>query len=70
VIAASTWNSCPRDANGNPGPYEAALINNPIADPDRPLEILRTIHAFDPCMACAVHMIHPDGRKIITVRDR
>ncbi len=53
----STWNAGPRDAAGQRGPYEAALIGNPVADPSRPLEALRTVHSFDPCLACAIHVL-------------
>jgi hydrogenase large subunit len=56
-VVPSTWNASPRDEQGQRGPYEAALLNTPVADPDQPLEILRTIHSFDPCMACAVHVL-------------
>jgi Ni,Fe-hydrogenase I large subunit len=55
VVDASTWNASPRDGRGRRGAMEQALIGTPVADPDRPLEILRTVHSFDPCMACAVH---------------
>jgi [NiFe] hydrogenase large subunit/hydrogenase large subunit len=61
AVVPSTWNAGPRDSRGQLGPYEAALIGTPLADPERPLEILRTIHSFDPCMACAVHVM--DGRR-------
>ena len=54
--------------NGNPGAYEAALVGTPVADPQRPLEILRTLHSFDPCMACAAHVYDADGRDIVEVR--
>ena len=67
-VVPSTWNGGPRDSKGRPGPYEASLIDNPVADAKRPLEILRTIHSFDPCIACAVHMLAPDGREMIKVR--
>ena len=53
---------------GNPGAYEAALVGTPVADPQRPLEILRTLHSFDPCMACAAHLYDADGRDIAEVR--
>ena len=56
-IVPSTWNAGPRDAHGQRGAYEAALLNTPIADPERPLEVLRTVHSFDPCLACAVHVV-------------
>jgi len=66
-IVPSTWNSSPRDANGQPGAYEAALIGTPVADPEQPIEILRTIHSFDPCMACAVHVVDARGRELTRV---
>jgi Ni,Fe-hydrogenase I large subunit len=62
VVAPSTWNAGPRDAQGQRGPYEASLLDTPIADPERPLEVLRTVHSFDPCLACAVHVVRADGR--------
>ena len=68
AIVPSTWNSGPRDAQGQPGPYEAALAGTPMHDPKQPLEILRTIHSFDPCLACAVHVTDPDGRDLCQVR--
>ncbi len=67
-VVPSTWNAGPRDAMGSPGPYEQALIGNPVADPEQPLEILRTIHSFDPCMACGVHVLDPSGREVVKVR--
>jgi hydrogenase large subunit len=63
-VVPSTWNASPRDANGQVGAYEAALVGTPVADPEQPLEILRTIHSFDPCMACAVHVVDPRGREL------
>jgi Ni,Fe-hydrogenase I large subunit len=67
-IVPSTWNAGPRDANGAPGPYEQALVGNPVHDPEQPLEILRTVHSFDPCMACGVHVLDADRREVIRVR--
>jgi len=67
-VVPSTWNAGPRDAQDQLGPYEASLIGNPIADPERPLEVLRTIHSFDPCIACAVHMLDPEGREVMKVK--
>lgn len=61
VIAPTTWNAAPRNTEGEPGPYEASLVGTPIADDQKPLEILRTIHSFDPCLACSVHLIKADG---------
>jgi len=57
VVAPTTWNASPRDSEGQPGPYEQALVGTPVADPERPLELLRTVHSFDPCLACAVHVL-------------
>lgn len=67
-VVPSTWNAGPRDAQDQLGPYEASLLANPIADPERPLEVLRTIHSFDPCIACAVHMLDPEGREVVKVK--
>ena len=67
AIVPSTWNGSPRDAKGLPGAYEAALIGTPVADPEQPVEILRTVHSFDPCMACAVHVLDADGKEITKV---
>ena len=63
AVVPTTWNAGPRDAQGQRGAYEASLLTTPVADPARPLEILRTIHSFDPCIACAVHVIDAKGRK-------
>jgi len=67
IVVPSTWNASPKDAKGQHGAYEAALLNTPMADPQRPLEILRTIHSFDPCLACASHVIGPDGRRLAEI---
>ena len=69
-IVPSTWNSGPRDKDGVPGPYEASLVGTPVADADQPLEVLRTLHSFDPCMACAVHVVDPKGRELSRVKVR
>ena len=61
AVVPSTWNAGPRDPQGQRGAYEAALRGTPISDPERPLEILRTIHSFDPCLACAVHVVNANG---------
>jgi hydrogenase large subunit len=68
AVVPTTWNAGPRDTAGVPGPYEAALQGIRIADPKQPLEILRTVHSFDPCLACAVHLIDPDGEELLQVR--
>jgi hydrogenase large subunit len=70
AVVPTTWNASPRDEQGVPGPYEASLVGNPIAQAEKPLEVLRTIHSFDPCVACAVHAIDPAGREITEVRVR
>lgn len=62
-VVPSTWNAGPRDQLGQRGAYEAALLHTPVADPERPLEILRTVHSFDPCLACAVHVVDANGRE-------
>ncbi|MCC2113041.1 MAG: nickel-dependent hydrogenase large subunit, partial [Hyphomicrobiales bacterium] len=67
AVVPSTWNAGPRDAKGQPGPYEAALAGHTLHDPKQPIEILRTIHSFDPCIACAVHINDPDGNELIKV---
>ena len=67
-VVPSTWNAGPRDAQGRPGPYEAALVGTPIAKPDQPLEILRTLHSFDPCMACGVHVVDATKRELARIR--
>jgi [NiFe] hydrogenase large subunit/hydrogenase large subunit len=68
-VVPSTWNAGPRDAKGRRGPYEEALLGTPVADAERPLEILRTVHSFDPCMACGVHVVDAHRRSIAEVRD-
>jgi hydrogenase large subunit len=68
IVVPSTWNAGPRDGNGVSGAYESALLGTPVADPTQPLEILRTIHSFDPCMACAAHLLDKDGNPIVEVR--
>jgi Ni,Fe-hydrogenase I large subunit len=67
-IVPSTWNAGPRDAGGARGPYEAALLGTPVANPEQPLEILRTVHSFDPCMACGVHVVDATGHELLHVR--
>ncbi len=68
AVVPSTWNAGPRDAKGQPGAYEAALQHNHVMhDPKQPIEILRTIHSFDPCIACAVHVTDPDGEELVQV---
>jgi len=68
MVVPSTWNIGPRCANDKRGPLEEALMNTPVADPKRPVEILRTIHAFDPCIACGVHVIDPQTNEVYKFR--
>ncbi len=68
AVVPSTWNASPRDASGAHGPYEASLLHTPLARPEEPLEVLRTVHSFDPCMACACHTFDPSGRQIAKVK--
>lgn len=67
-VVPSTWNASPRDPSGKIGAYEAALLGTPMADPTRPLEVLRTIHSFDPCLACATHLYGEDGEPLAEVQ--
>jgi hydrogenase large subunit len=67
-VVPSTWNACPRNDKDEPGPYEASIADNPIADPERPLEVLRTVHSFDPCIACAIHVTDTENGSAITVK--
>ncbi len=67
-VVPSTWNAGPRDSNDTPGPYEASLVGNPMANAQLPLEVLRTVHSFDPCIACAVHMLDPAGAELSRVK--
>ncbi|HEU5155901.1 MAG TPA: nickel-dependent hydrogenase large subunit [Streptosporangiaceae bacterium] len=68
LVVPTTWNGSPRDAAGRRGAWEQALLTTPLADPERPVEVLRTLHSFDPCMACAVHVHDPASGASVTVR--
>jgi hydrogenase large subunit len=68
AVVPSTWNAGPRDEKDQPGPYEASLVGNPVADAERPLELIRTVHSFDPCLACAIHTVDVEGTEIATVK--
>ncbi len=71
AVVPSTWNAGPRDAHGQPGPYEAALMDrHTLFDPKQPLEIQRTIHSYDPCIACAVHVVDPQGEELVQIKVR
>jgi hydrogenase large subunit len=69
AVVPSTWNAGPLDSEGQHGPYEASLMDNhALYDPKQPLEVLRTVHSFDPCLACAVHLTDPDGEEMMEVK--
>ncbi|MDD2422329.1 MAG: nickel-dependent hydrogenase large subunit, partial [Heliobacteriaceae bacterium] len=68
AIVPTTWNASPNDHKGQQGPYEACLTGTPMVDPNQPLEILRTIHSFDPCMACAVHLMDTQDQEVAVVK--
>ncbi|HKK13975.1 MAG TPA: nickel-dependent hydrogenase large subunit [Gammaproteobacteria bacterium] len=70
AVVPSTWNAGPRDAQGQDGPYEASLKGTNLHNPKEPVEILRTIHSFDPCIACAVHVADPQGEELVKVKVR
>jgi hydrogenase large subunit len=65
VITPTCWNASPKDSNGTHGPIEQALIGTTIYDPSRPIEVLRVIHSFDPCLSCAVHVMRPEGEPVV-----
>jgi hydrogenase large subunit len=66
-VVPTTWNASPRDPNGQLSAYESSLIDTPVADPELPLEIIRTVHSFDPCLACAVHLYDEHGNHVSRV---
>lgn len=69
AVVPSTWTSGPRNFEGVPGPYEQSLVGTPVADPHKPLEVVRTIHSFDPCMSCAVHVVDAvNGNEVTRVK--
>jgi hydrogenase large subunit len=68
AVVPTTWNASPRDEKGISGPYESSLLGNPVADPSKPLEVLRTVHSFDPCMACACHTLDARGHEVAQVK--
>jgi hydrogenase large subunit len=70
AVVPSTWNSGPRNAQDSPGPYEASLVGTPVADADKPLEVLRTVHSFDPCLACAIHLVDKENNQVVRVNGR
>jgi len=64
LVVPTTWNGSPRDAKNQHSSFEASLIGTPVAKLDEPVEIIRTIHSFDPCLACAVHLYDPEGKHL------
>jgi len=70
AVVPTTWNGSPRDPAGNIGAFEASLLNTPMADPEQPVEILRTLHSFDPCLACSTHIMGPSGEELTQVQVR
>jgi hydrogenase large subunit len=68
AVVPTTWNASPRDPSGQIGAYEAALLGTPMVNPDQPLEILRTVHSFDPCLACSTHVISHEGQELSSVK--
>lgn len=70
AVVPSTWNAGPRDAQDQRGPYEAALEGHVLSNPEQPIEILRTLHSFDPCIACAVHLTDPRGEELLRIQVR
>ena len=69
-VVPTTWNGSPRDHEGNIGAFEASLMDTPMANPEQPLEILRTLHSFDPCLACSTHVMSPDGQEMAKIQVR
>ncbi|WP_027157817.1 nickel-dependent hydrogenase large subunit [Methylobacter luteus] len=69
-VVPTTWNGSPRDEQGNIGAFEAALMNTKVERPEEPVEILRTLHSFDPCLACSTHIISPEGTELTQVKVR
>jgi hydrogenase large subunit len=67
-VVPTTWNAAPRNEKDQPGAYEACLVDTPVADPEKPLEVLRTVHSFDPCLACAVHVVDQENHPVVTVK--
>ena len=68
AVVPSTWNAGPRNQNDEMGPYELSIIGTPVADPIKPLEVVRTIHSFDPCMSCAVHVVNTENGEVTQVK--
>jgi len=68
AVVPSTWNFAPRDEKGVKGPVEQALIGVPVPDPENPINVVRVVRSYDPCLACAIHIIEPNSNKILEFR--
>ena len=68
AVVSATWNGSPRDARGQRGPWEEALTGTPVADTERPVEVLRTARSFDPCMGCPMHLGDTQGREMTRIQ--
>lgn len=69
-VVPTTWNGSPRDAKNQIGAFEASLLNTPMVNPEQPVEILRTLHSFDPCLACSTHVMSPSGQELVEITVR
>ncbi|MES9955064.1 MAG: nickel-dependent hydrogenase large subunit [Candidatus Thiodiazotropha sp. 6PLUC2] len=69
-VVPTTWNGSPRDSEGNIGAFEASLMNTKVERADQPVEILRTLHSFDPCLACSTHVMSEEGKELAKVKVR
>ena len=67
IITPTCWNGSPKDTSGVRGPIEQALIGTPVSNAAQPVEVLRVVHSFDPCMSCAVHVMRPDGKPVTVI---
>jgi len=68
LVVPTTWNVSPRSGDGEPGPIEQALMDTKVADEENPFEVVRVVRSFDPCLACAVHLITPKGKDLGSYR--
>jgi hydrogenase large subunit len=68
AIVPTTWNASPRDKDGHRGPIETALLEIPVPDPENPINVVRCVRSFDPCLACAIHIIHPEHNGVKAFR--
>jgi Ni,Fe-hydrogenase I large subunit len=66
-VTPTCWNASPRDARGVRGALEQALVGTPVQDAEQPIEVLRVVHSFDPCLSCAVHVMRPGAGTPVSV---